>query len=86
MSRKGRQSRSCHRCRSNERSSLCIMNIRSQSRLITHTGREHIHARTVVGEVGALITEGRCAHSDSLLSSSGRVVACVLVVVAFVDR
>lgn len=49
------------------------------------TRREHIDARAVVREIGALITEGGSADSDSLLRSSGGVVACVLVVIACVD-
>jgi hypothetical protein len=44
-----------------------------------------INARTPVGEVGTLITNGRCTDGDSLESTSGRVAACIAVVVASSD-
>jgi hypothetical protein len=44
-----------------------------------------INARTPVGEIGTLITNGRGTDCDGLDSTSGRVIACIMVVVASSD-
>jgi len=44
-----------------------------------------INARAPVGEVGTLIANGRGTNGDGLDSTSGRVAACITVVVASSD-
>lgn len=44
------------------------------------SGCENVNALAVVGEVGSVVGEGGSTNGDGLLSTSGRVVAGILVV------